>query len=31
MTIESMIRKSKEVIMRERGYVGVGLAKEDKK
>ncbi|WP_288064599.1 cation:proton antiporter [Rodentibacter caecimuris] len=30
MTIESMIRKSKEVIMRERGYVGVGLAKENK-
>ncbi|OOF62124.1 sodium:proton antiporter [Rodentibacter sp. Ppn85] len=29
-TIESMIRKSKEVIMRERGYVGVGLAKENK-
>ncbi|OOF88643.1 sodium:proton antiporter [Rodentibacter ratti] len=30
MTIESMIRKSKEVIMRERGYVGVGLAKNNK-
>lgn len=30
MTIESMIRKSKEVIMRERGYVGVGLAKDNK-
>ncbi|AOF52232.1 sodium:proton antiporter [Rodentibacter caecimuris] len=30
MTIESMIRKSKEVIMRERGYAGVGLAKENK-
>ncbi|OOF59161.1 cation:proton antiporter [Rodentibacter genomosp. 2] len=29
-TIESMIRKSKEVIMRERGYVGVGLAKDNK-
>ena len=30
-TIEGMIRKSKEVIMRERGYVGVGLAKEHRK
>lgn len=31
MTIESMIRKSKEVIMRQRGYVGVGLAKDQHK
>ena len=31
MTIETMIRKSKEVIMRQRGYVGVGLAKDQHK
>ena len=27
MTIETLLRKSKEATMRERGYTGIGLAK----
>ncbi|OOF42629.1 sodium:proton antiporter [Rodentibacter rarus] len=30
-TIENMIRKSKEIIIRERGYAGIGLAKSENK